>query len=187
MSGKLTQYLSRSLQGLKARLITPILDGKHPPEYTARGVAVGLFMALTPTVGLQIAIIVALWTLVRTFRRQWDFNLVVASAWTFVTNVFTVAPAYYVFVQTGRIMMGRWENLRGYEAYATRFDKTEIPHLSWYEGIWRQTIEIFDVFGLPMFVGCLPWAIGGAWIGYVWSLRLISRHRARHAGTAPGA
>ena len=170
-------YLAQLLSALKARLVSPILDGKHPPEHTARGVAVGLFIALTPTVGVQILIIAAIWAVVRAIKPQWDFNFIVASAWTFVTNVFTAAPIYYLFVQTGRIIMGRWDKLRDYDAYTTRFDKTELPDLAWYESMWRQMVEIFDVFGLPMIIGCLPWAIAGAWIGYVWSYRLISRHR----------
>jgi len=189
MLRKFSSYSARLRSALKSRLVTPILDGKHSVEYTARGVAVGLFIALTPTVGVQILIIAALWTVVRTLKPDWDFNLIVASAWTLVTNVLTVAPAYYVFVQTGRIMLGRWDNLRGYDAYVTRFDKTEFPDLSWYESIWRQMVEVFDVFGLPMVIGCLPWAIAGAWIGYVWSFRLITRHRAKsaaHHAATPG-
>ena len=41
----------RRLQSvIRRRLIIPLFRSPHPPEYTARGVLIGLFVALTPTI-----------------------------------------------------------------------------------------------------------------------------------------
>ncbi len=114
----------RFIAKLEIILIKPILRARHPPDYTARGVAVGLFVAFTPTIGIQIPIIFALWAIAKVVNRNLAFNPVLALAWTVFTSVFTIAPLYYVFVQTGRFMLGRWLNIRNYEAYLSRFEKT---------------------------------------------------------------
>ena len=62
-------------------LVRPLLHAHHAPEYTARGLAVGMLVALTPTFGAQIAIVMAIWTILKVVRPAWDFNAVVASAW----------------------------------------------------------------------------------------------------------
>ena len=36
---------------------------------------------------------------------------------------------------------------------------------------------IMEAYGLPMLLGCLPWAVGLGLLGYAWSLRLILRRR----------
>ncbi len=163
---------------LHDRLIRPLLHDRRPPEYTARGVAVGLFVAFTPTVGVQIPIVFALWAMIRTLKREWRFNPIVASAWTLLTNFVTVPPLYYVFVQTGRVMLGRWEKLRGYDAFRGRLEQSDEPDESWLEGLWGQAAELFDTFGLPLIVGSLPWAIAISAASYWWTLRLVRRHRA---------
>ena len=50
------------------RLIIPLFRSPHPPEYTARGVFVGVLIALTPTVGVQMMIIPVIWLPLRAMR-----------------------------------------------------------------------------------------------------------------------
>lgn len=50
---------------LLRRLIAPLVRGKHPPEYTARGTAVGLLIAFTPTLGVQMELVFLLWVIIR--------------------------------------------------------------------------------------------------------------------------
>jgi uncharacterized protein (DUF2062 family) len=163
---------------LRLRLIIPVLRASHPPEYTARGVLVGMLVAMTPTVGIQMAICAAIWALLKVVRPKWDFNVIVAMAWTWITNVFTLGPIYYVFLLTGELMMGRWGDVGGYDAFTTRLSELLSQDVSWYEAIWVYAVEIFTVWGAPMFLGSIPWAIACAWLSYRWSLRLS---RAAHA------
>jgi len=163
----------------RLRLVMPILRARHPPEYTARGVAVGLFVALSPTVGVQMVIVLAIWLMVRALRPRWDFNLVVGLAWTWLTNVFTLAPAYYLFMITGQAMMGRWDDFGSYHQFSDLLDVTLSADAHMLEKLWLYVFNLFDAFGLPMFLGCIPWALVGAWLGYRWSLRMVLRHRER--------
>lgn len=166
------------------KLIAPMRRSRHPPEYTARGVFFGLLIALTPTVGIQMGVVLGLWVLVHRLTPRWDFNLVVALAWTWVTNVFTAPPLYYIYIVTGRMMLGRWEDMQGYSVFARRLAATMPDDAGWLEQAWRFVVNLFDIFGVPMFVGCVPWMVLGAWAGYVWSLGLLRRlalSRARRA------
>lgn len=162
----------------------PILRGKHPPEYTARGVFFGLFVAMTPTVGVQMPIVFIIWCCVRVLRPSWDFNLVVGLAWTWVTNIVTVPPMYYVFLVTGRLMTGHWNALTGYEEFQHRLATLLDANAVWYEAVWIYIRGMFEIWGVPMFLGCIPWAILSAWLGYRWSLRLVREFRLRRARRA---
>lgn len=161
------------------RLVIPVLRGKHAPEHTARGVLVGLLAALTPTVGVQMPIVFAIWLAVRAVRPSWDFNLIVGMAWTWVTNIFTVPPFYYCFLVTGQFLMGRGGEGGGYSAFQDRLGSLLATDAGFLETMWIYVAGIFELWGVPMFVGSIPWAIVGSWIGYRWSLRMIRRFRLR--------
>ncbi len=163
------------------RLVAPLTRGQHAPDYIARGAAVGLFVAFTPTVGIQMPAVFVIWLSTRIWRPRWDFSLVVAIAWTWVTNVFTMAPVYYVFLVTGRILLGRWERLRGFEVFHDKLTASLGVDAGTFESLWVYMVNLFDKFGLPMWVGSLPWAVLAAWLGYRWSIELVTRIRARRA------
>ncbi len=50
----------------------------------------GLAVALTPTIGVQMPVVLLLWLGVRRLRPAWDFNLLVARAWTWLISVATM-------------------------------------------------------------------------------------------------
>ena len=166
---------------LRLRLVIPMLRASHEPEHTARGVSVGLFFAMTPTVGVQMPLVMLAWLALRLLRRSWDFNPVIAMAWTWVTNVITVPPIYYAFLVTGELMLGRWGESGGYEVFQARLAALLQTDASFLDSLWIYAVGMFDAWGLPMFVGSIPWAIGSAWLGYVWSLKATRRFRARKA------
>jgi hypothetical protein len=168
------------LRGLRHRLIRPILRERKPPEYTARSVLVGMVVAMTPTVGVQIPMVLLIWMAVHNVYSRWDFNPVLASAWTFITNIATLPFFYYLFVVTGRVMLGRFENLKGFDTFRQRLGESLPQDAGWLDSLWIYTIALFDNFGLPLFVGSIPWAILGGWLGYRWSLRLVTNYRVRH-------
>ncbi|MBF0370060.1 MAG: DUF2062 domain-containing protein [Magnetococcales bacterium] len=163
----------------KRRLIRPMLRGQHPPEYTARGTGVGLFLSLTPTVGFQIPMVLGIWMLTKRWIHRWDFNPAVACAWTLISNVVTLPPLYYLFTVTGRMIMGRWEKLRGFETFSQRLEKTTETGQQGLDALWAQLVGLMETFGWPMLVGSLPWAIVGGGVGYWLTLRFLERHRSR--------
>ena len=163
----------------RKRLIQPMFLGRHSPEYIARGTGVGLLIAMTPTVGIQIAMVLGVWALTRRWAVRWDFNPAVACAWTFISNVATVPPIYYVFVLTGWLMMGHWENFKGFDAFSRSLEGTGGAGQEGMEAFWAQMVALMDTFGWPMLVGCLPWAVVSGWLGYVLTLRFLRRRQAR--------
>jgi len=164
---------------VRHRLIVPLLRAKRAPGYTARSVAVGLLVAMTPTVGVQMLIVLAIWFVVRFARPVWDFNVVIAMLWTWITNVFTMGPIYFVFLITGRFMLGGNGDLSGYDEFTDRLEQTLAADAGHFEMFWVYTIDLFQTWGLPMFIGSAPWAILISVLGYWWSLRLIAKLRAR--------
>ncbi len=157
------------------RLIVPLLRGRHPPEYTARGVFYGVLVGLTPTIGVQMGIVFAIWLALRSIRRDLGFNLIAAIAWTWISNALTLPPLYYVFFITGQVLLGRWDDLAGYDTFAAKLAGALPADASWLDAIWVYTVNLFQTFGEPMFMGCIPWAVAGSWIAYKWSLRLVTR------------
>lgn len=157
-------------------LITPMLRGRQDPAYYARASAIGFFLNFTPSVGFQIPLVVTLWTLTRTWSPRWDFHLGLASAWTLLTSLPTVPPMYYTFIVTGRLMLGRWEEMDSFARFAETLQGLPTA-TSWWASLWSGLVQLWDLFGLPLFLGSLPWGLGMAWISYLWTLRLIHRHR----------
>ncbi len=164
---------------LRYRLLVPLLRAKHPPEYTARGVFVGLLVAMTPTVGVQMPICLVIWVVLRVVRPGWDFNAIVAMAWTWITNIFTLGPIYYLFLVTGRLMLGDFGDFSGYAEFTAMLTKMLSTDAGFLESLWTYTVALFETWGLPMFIGSIPWALLSAVIGYRWSLKLLHRVRAR--------
>lgn len=159
------------------KLIVPLKRSPHPPEYTALGCAVGLGLAMTPLVGVQIPLTLLTWFVMRTLNKNWDFNVIVAMAWTWVSNVFTMAPLYYVFYLTGQAMLFRWDDLSGYGAFIALWNDVLVRD----SGFWHQVANalafLVEQQGFAMAVGCLPWAAVAVWQGYVQSLRYLKSRR----------
>lgn len=162
--GRLTQY----------KLIVPIKRSKHPPEYTARGVAMGIGWAMTPLVGIQMYLVLMCWLVCRKLFK-WDFSLLVGCAWTWVNNVLTMLPLYYAFYVTGQLMLGNWGELSGYESFVRLFSQTFDERLGLWETMQQYIVAVLKDWGLAMAVGSLPWAIGSAWLSYRWSLAFARR------------
>ncbi len=151
----------------RLRLVIPLKRGQMPPEYVARGVAVGLAVAFTPTVGVQLFAVFGLWALSRYLPTRFHFHIVPAFAWVWVTNIFTIGPIYYAFLFTGQAMLGRFDELGsvGLEAFSARLTELVSADTGFVQGLWEGTIALFDIWGLPLFLGSLPWAIGFAcWV-----------------------
>ena len=47
------------------------------------------------------------------------------------------------------------------------------------ETLWVGTLALFRIWGLPLFIGSIPFAVGIAWIGYSWSKRFVTRFQER--------
>jgi uncharacterized protein (DUF2062 family) len=142
-------------------LIVPVFRSPHSAAYTARGVANGVFWGLTPTIGLQTFAILATWFVGRRLFRR-DSSLLQGLVWAWLNNPVTVVPMYYLFYVTGL-----W--LTGEPGVAVDYHAFSIDNLT------------LGALGLPLVVGCLPYATVGSAIGYRWAMTVVTRRKERLA------
>ena len=77
-----------------------MLDGS--PHSIALGTAIGMFIALTPTVGIQMLIVIGFAFLVRPLFR---FNKMAALMTVYISNPLTVVPLYWFNYKVGTIFL----------------------------------------------------------------------------------
>lgn len=165
---------------LRYRLHIPMIRSPHPPEYTARGVMMGMIWAFIPLFGIQMGGVLLTWTIAARLLK-WEFALIPALAFIWITNIFTIVPTYYVYYVTGQAMMGHWSDIAGYEAFAALFARTAPPDAGFFEAVWAWFQTLLTYWGVPIVLGSIPWTILMAWLGYRVSLNLIRAYRRRRA------
>lgn len=153
------------------RLVVPLKRSVQDPVILARGVLVGMMWAMTPLVGIQMTMVLITWIIAK--KLNWSFSLPIAIAFTWVTNVFTMVPVYYVFYVTGKLMMGDWHNITGWESVKNIVETTFFGDYTMWESIVLFGKMLLKDWGLAMALGCIPWSIGLGWISYRWSLKFL--------------
>lgn len=164
----------RANRFIRYRLVTPLLRARHPAEYSARSVLVGVVCGLMPIIG-QSTVVLAVWLIARRFN--WGFNVVIAALWTFISNPLTTPFMFYGFYVTGQVMMGHWNDLSGFDRFVSLSRDLVNDEL----GLWDQVKLIsrllFLDWALAMWVGFIPWGALCGWLGYRWSLKAIHAYR----------
>lgn len=166
---------------IRYRLHIPMKRSQQPANHIARGVMVGTVWACTPLFGLHMLGSFLTWLASnRLFR--WNFSLVNALAWTWITNVFTVVPCYYLFYLTGQLMLGRLsrghEAGQGFSAITAQIDAAD--NLAFSDIVVNWFNSLLSNVGAPLAVGWIPWSILFGWIAYRLSLSFVTSHR-RHS------
>ena len=150
---------------VKMKLLVPLVRSKHPANFKARGVAVGMGWAMTPLVGIQMTLVMMTWVFFKKVLKK-DFSIPLALAYTWVTNVFTMLPIYYIFYVTGQLMLGHWDDISGYTQLRGILHDTFMTRL----GLGERWLLFFKLllqdWGVAMIVGCLPWVVAGVVISY---------------------
>jgi uncharacterized protein (DUF2062 family) len=160
------------IRAARYRFVIPIFRSRHPPEFTAGGVANGVFWALTPSVGIQSLAILASWFVARTALRR-DSSLLQAFIWAWINNPLTMIPMYYIFYVTGLLLLGQGGESTGYAVFASVWDaSSSVP---WFDRL----ASIGRAIGVPTVLGSLPYAVAGGLISYRWALRMVRRRRER--------
>lgn len=160
------------------RLVVPVKRSRHPPEHTARGVGIGLFWAFTPLVGVQMGLCLLTWLAVRRFPSV-SFNLLVAIAWTWVTNALTMWPLYYAFYVTGKLLRGEWRGQLGYSYVVDQLKAAFASGDDLASGLIASGEALLRDEGLAMALGSVPYAILLGWLGYRWSLAYLQQRQRR--------
>lgn len=173
-------WMERLKRVARYRLHIPMKRSKHPPEHVARGVMVGVAWAMTPTFGIQMLFVLATWIVARRYF-NWNFSLVNGLAWTWSTNVFTIVPAYYLFWLTGQLFLGRLDDFTGYESFKALFEVWNQSDASLQDAIAHGAREFLFQWGIPLTIGCIPWAILSGWLSYRLSLQFVKQYRRQRA------
>lgn len=90
----------RGIELLKSKIFDPIWRAQGSAESVARGGAMGLWVALTPTVGIQTMIVLLLAVPLRA-------NMPIAMAMCWITNPLTLLPFYFAFYWIGAMLLGQ--------------------------------------------------------------------------------
>jgi uncharacterized protein (DUF2062 family) len=171
---KQKSFYERMRRLMHYQLIIPMLRSKHAPEYTARSVAIGFAVGITPTAGLQLISCALAWIIAKKIFK-WDFNVILAMAWTWNSNTFTIPPIYYICFVTGQIMLGNWHDVFGYQAFAQHFEGIFDLDLSWDSVGDVADFLVTGVF-LKMMLGSIPWFVLSYWVFYRWTMRFMERY-----------
>lgn len=146
-------------------LLHTILHVDDPPHRLALGVAIGMFMAFTPTVGFQTLLVVFFAWLLRA-------NKVVGLPLVWITNPATIAPIYYSCYLVGRALTGSPKI--GFPWWAA-LGNPPPGWLAMLKFYWTRLLEVAE----PLWVGCLIVSSVAGVASYVAIYGLVRWHRGR--------
>ncbi len=147
-----------------------ILHADDPPHRLARGAAIGIFVAFTPTLGIQLVLVVLLAAILRG-------NKVLAFTFVWVSNLATIVPIYLPAYWLGTKLTGAqvtWE-----EVAAIFFT----DHGSWWLNLKHFWTAAMEVAG-PLWVGSLVLATFWSLASYAAVFYLVTVYRLRHSRRA---
>ena len=91
-------------------------------------------------------------------------------------------PLYYLFYITGQIMLGNWGDISGFDQFSQMVGAiNNNPDLGFWGKVSLWMVNLFKGWGIPMFLGSIPWAIFSSWLGYKIAYNYVVKHRAKRA------
>ena len=152
-----------------------LLQLDDTPHSIALGAALGMFITFTPTVGIQVLIVLILSMVVR-------FNRFAAIVLIYLSNPVTIIPIYYADYVIGLFVQG--ESGLSLEEFGLLWDQSVIT--AGEVGFWGATQVLFKSLGtdviIPMFIGG---GVLGGFVGvvtYPLTLRWVQRYREGRQG-----
>ena len=143
------------------QVLRTILMLDDTPHHIALGTAIGMFIAITPTVGIQMILVLLLAAVTRPL---FYFNRAAALVTVYVSNPVTMVPLYWFNYKVGTLF------------YSSRLgwgDFQQLRALGW----WDALIWVFVEIGAPLIVGSLLTATIAGILTYPfmrWLLHVVS-------------
>ncbi len=163
---------------LYQRIIRPFIQANANPQQIAWGAAIGVFVAFTPTVGIQIYITMGIWACLRYFFKC-HFSLPIAIAMVFISNPVTVVPIYYASFVLGKFFLSWLDNSMepfNYELWRAEFSQiVGVDNQTMLQSIAQGSKALWSSFGWPLFLGGGLFAILFSVLTYPLVLWLIHR------------
>ena len=147
-------------------LLRGILMLEDTPHSIALGTAIGMFIGLTPTVGIQMILVMCVAWLT---RNMFHFNRVAALITVYISNPVTVVPIYYFLYWTGHLLIG---------GDVKREQFAQLLEYDGFDGWWQAITGLFVDIGSPLILGtCIVAPIGGLITYPIMRRMLDSFHR----------
>jgi hypothetical protein len=161
-------------------LILPFMETHDPLPEVARGAAIGIFLGLTPLVGVQMYMTGITWLICR-YVFRFHFNATVSVAMVWVTNPVTTPPIYYLFLITGQLI----QSLLGYVVipitYAAFLYQLELltggAELGFFGYIYYATRVLLENYGWPLVMGSMIYAIPFSLLSHPATLIFLGKYR----------
>ncbi|HRX86367.1 MAG TPA: DUF2062 domain-containing protein [Phycisphaerae bacterium] len=149
-----------------------LLHADDSPHRIALGVAIGLFIGFSPTMGLQMVIAIALAALLRA-------NKAACVPMVWVTNPFTFVPIYGFCWWLGSLMLGGTAASR-----ADALERLQQGGQGLFAGFfsydyWAHMVRLMAELGVELWVGCLAVGLVVAVIGYFATRWTVTAYRVR--------
>lgn len=132
--------------------IAPLFRAKDSPQRVALAVAIGLFVGMTPTVGVQMAMVLMIATIPGI-----KFNIPIACAAVWISNPFTMIPLYYGMYWLGVVLLNKQEiDFAKFEGILQEFITSIREGESLLKSFWEGLVGIFGIgmdIAIPMWVG----------------------------------
>jgi len=124
-------------------LLRHILMLDDTPHSIALGTTIGIFIGMTPTVGIQMILVIVFAVSV---RRLFMFNRVAALITVYISNPLTVVPIYYFDYYIGSFFV------KGDATWQAFVDNLGADSSL---GLWDKLVWLFAEVGTPLIVGSL--------------------------------
>lgn len=150
-----------------SQMLREVLAFNDTPRSIAFGAAVGIFVGLTPTGGIQTLLVLAFsLTLGRVVR----FNLLAAMVALYISNPLTAIPIYWCSYYVGTLFVH--EDIQFAEV-------ASVVQFNGFQAWWQNFSELIVGVGSTMLLGSLVVGAAGALITYPAMLWLLKMRRSR--------
>jgi uncharacterized protein (DUF2062 family) len=150
-----------------SQMLREVLAFNDTPKSIALGAAVGIFVGLTPTGGIQTLLVLAFsLTLGRIVR----FNLLAAMVALYISNPLTAIPIYWCSYYVGTLFVH--EDIQFAEV-------ASIVQFNGFQAWWQNFMELIVGVGSTMLLGSLVVGAAGALITYPAMLWLLKMRQSR--------
>lgn len=168
----------------RQHILVPLTESHSPIGEAALGSAVGMFMGMTPTVGVQMWMVLTTWLFFKYLLRV-RFDLVIGTAMVWLSNPITMGPLYYGFLVTGAWffkLIGKGDVMLSYTDFSERLSAIDgSTALSLQEKFMEGVRFLIFELGYPMVIGSLFWATPLAILSYYLTYKYLRLYRMRKA------
>ena len=150
-------------------LVNYVLGLNDSAHRIALGVAVGMFWGMTPTVGVQMALVVAFYYLCKPL---FDFNVKASLVTVYISNPLTMLAIYYFDYRVGALFV---------EGDLTKAELAAVLEYDSFAGWWETVTDLTVRVGWPMLIGALVVGAASALAAYPLTRWLVVSWRGRQA------